>query len=291
MKANQFFDISEDEFAALNTHNFNKAKIPKHILEAQQNDAESDFNDDGFDELMNSPPDHPSMFLTQANLPESVDWVAEGYVTSVKDQQYCGSCYTFASVGALESAYMISRSSTTEVDFSEQQLVDCSYGVGINSGCNGGDMPDCFEYLQTSFLMTEASYPYTSSHGNCAYNQASGVLKVNTYTNVYYHNDPWHLMENIATTPTTISICASKRPFQFYSSGILNTDRCGTCINHAVLATGYGYDFERDMAYFTIKNQWGTSWGDNGYMRLRRQPKYGKGVCGILRQTSYATLL
>lgn len=50
----------------------------------------------------------------------------------------------------------------------------------------------------------------------------------------------------------------------------MNSNRCGTCINHAVLATGYGYDFEKDRAFFTIKNQWGTEWGEAGYMRLRR---------------------
>lgn len=96
-------------------------------------------------------------------------------------------------------------------------------------------------------------------------------------------------MDAIDTAPTTIAICASKKNFQFYSSGIL-TKKCGTCENHAVLAVGYGTDATTGLDYVRIKNQYGSSWGDGGYIYVYLSKNSKKGVCGIYKEIVYPIL-
>ncbi|TPP67277.1 Cathepsin L [Fasciola gigantica] len=78
-------------------------------------------------------------------LPESIDWREFGYVTEVKDQGQCGSCWAFSTTGAMEGQYM--KEQKTNISFSEQQLVDCS-GDYDNHGCDGGFMENAYEYLK-----------------------------------------------------------------------------------------------------------------------------------------------
>jgi len=74
--------------------------------------------------------------------------------------------------------------------------------------------------------------------------------------------------------------------FQFYSSGILDTTKCGTNLDHAVTAVGYGTEGGKD--YYLVRNSWGASWGENGYIRIAAD-KDGSGVCGILLDSNRPT--
>lgn len=78
----------------------------------------------------------------------------------IKDQGSCGSCWAFASVAAVELAYVVKYGK--KVDLSEQQLVDCNRGFLIfgNQGCNGGTFTPTFDYIKQKGLQTEQSYPY-----------------------------------------------------------------------------------------------------------------------------------
>ena len=86
------------------------------------------------------------------------------------------------------------------------------------------------------------------------------------------------LMASIEAAPTSVAIEADKIAFQGYSSGILNSSECGTSLDHGVLAVGYGT--EDGQAYYLVKNSWGASWGDNGYVKIANNGD-GAGICGI----------
>ena len=95
-------------------------------------------------------------------LPKTVDWVAAGAVTPVKNQGSCGSCWTFSTTGALEGAHFVTSGSL--ISFSEQQLIDCDVN---NNGCGGGDSFLAFEYFQSSYAESEQQYPYMGVNGLC----------------------------------------------------------------------------------------------------------------------------
>lgn len=214
-----------------------------------------------------------------AALPDTVDWVSKGAVTPVKDQAQCGSCWAFSSTGALEGAWQIATGKL--VSLSEQQLVDCAKFRWGNMGCGGGLQPHAFNYAKQAAMCTEAEYAYTGKNSVFTPCKASACQTpglalgaVTGYKNV--DGNEQALMEAIVQQPVSVSIEADKDVFHLYKSGIVQGSGCGTTLDHAVLAVGYGTD--GDKKYWKVKNSWTTSWGEQGYVRIIR----GTDECGIL---------
>lgn len=232
--------------------------------------------------------------IDKADPPAYLDWSEKGVVSRVKNQGSCGSCWAFAAVGALESAYALKYGELIEL--SEQELVSCDDN---DYGCQGGLMNSAFDWIErnTEGLCTEADYEYTSGttsvKGECLMDSCAPVP--NTVPKGYVDVPPTEasLLAAVAQNgPISVAIQADQAAFQFYQSGVL-TGPCGNRLNHGVLLTGYGVDEATGTAYWKVKNSWGGSWGEQGYIRIQRNkrwpPQFG-GSCGIASKASYPVL-
>jgi cathepsin L len=218
--------------------------------------------------------------LSEVQLPKaaSLDWVAKGAVTPVKNQGQCGSCWAFSTTGSVEGAHQISTGKL--VSLSEQQLVDCSKDG--NDGCNGGLMDYAFEWIisrGSKGITTEAAYPYTGTDGTCRTVNSPVGATISSYADVTSGKES-QLTPAVNKGPVSVAIEADQSCFQFYSSGILDNAACGTQLDHGVLLVGYGTD---GKDYWKVKNSWGASWGESGYIRMVRN----KNQCGIDLAASY----
>ncbi len=105
-----------------------------------------------------------------SNLPDSIDWRSKGAVSEVKNQAQCGSCWAFATVGAVEGAYAIATGALRSL--SEQELVDCSSTEG-NKGCLGGNLDFAMQFIvKNGGLDAEEDYPYAARQNECAQDRA-----------------------------------------------------------------------------------------------------------------------
>ena len=228
------------------------------------------------------------------SLPAAIDWTSKGGVTGVKDQGQCGSCWSFSTTGSLEGAFFIKYGEL--VSYSEQQLVDCDNrsNGGKDKGCSGGLMDNAFSWIQKNGgLCTEAAYPYTSgstkTEGTCTTTCTKDKNSApKSFTDVTKNSDS-AMMSALAQQPVSIAIEADQKDFQLYKSGVF-TGTCGTKLDHGVLAVGYGS--LNGVDYYKVKNSWGLSWGDAGYILLGRGSQYnsGAGQCGMLGSSSYPNL-
>jgi cathepsin L len=205
--------------------------------------------------------------------PASSDWRAQGGIWPVKDQGQCGSCYAFSAMGALENAHW--RKYRTLPNLSEQHCVDCSR----RAGCDGGWMHEVFAWVQSNRgVSNQANYPYKGVVGTCR--SAPAATNVATYNMVSNENA---LMSAISVGAVSIAYNANTQQHSYYQRGVLDIPNCGTTPTHAVLLVGYGNEGGKD--YWLLKNSWGTSWGEQGYFKLRR----GQNQCGVASYASYPT--
>ena len=225
-------------------------------------------------------------FTSEAsNVPAEMDWRKKGAVTSVKDQGQCGSCWSFSATGAIEGAWAISKGQL--VDLSEQELVDCATGISYGShGCNGGQMEGAFKFVIENGQCALSSYSYTAKDGTCQ--KCSAVAHI-SYCSDVKPNDQISMKSAVANQPVSVAIEADTRYFQSYSSGVLTSSSCGTNLDHGVLVVGYGE--ENSQKYWLVKNSWGTTWGDNGYVKIARSDSTNDpGICGISMDSSFPTV-
>jgi C1A family cysteine protease len=212
----------------------------------------------------------------------SIDWTAKGAVNKVQNQGSCGSCWAFGTIGAVEGAHFVKHKQLLK--FAEQELVDCCHDQC--AGCNGGFQNNAINWLSKHKLCLESDYTYTARDGTCQESKcANRSIEVSSYK--ILSKSAAGLESGLNQAPVSVTVDAGSFAFQQYSSGVLDSSSCGTQLNHAVLGTGYGHDSKLDVDYFTIRNSWGPSWGENGYIRVKKTSG-SKGLCGIYMDNSYA---
>lgn len=179
----------------------------------------------------------------------------------------------------MEGAHFIK--SGTLLKLSESNLVDCD---PKSSGCNGGLEIYAFQYLKQHAQELESAYPYVAQTRSCKWSKSKGKVSDTSYTQVTPRSVP-DLKAAIAKQPTCVAVdCGT--PWMHYNGGILNSKTCGTNLDHAVTAVGYGT--EGSKGYFIVRNSWGSSWGESGYIRMSSDVT-GSGVCGVLLDASRPT--
>jgi cathepsin L len=226
-------------------------------------------------------------FLSPSNvqLPAEVDWRKKGYVTPVKDQGQCGSCWAFSATGSLEGQHF--KKTGKLVSLSEQNLVDCS-GKWGNDGCNGGLMDQAFDYIKDNKgIDTEKSYPYEAQDRKCRFKKANVGATLTGYVDIESGSEK-KLQEAVATVgPVSVAIDASHWSFQTYDHGVYDEPMCSSSrLDHGVLCVGYGTSTD-GKKYWIIKNSWNTDWGMDGYMWMARNKQ---NMCGVATMASYPTV-
>lgn len=225
-----------------------------------------------------------STFLPPNNLqlPDTVDWSKEGYVTPVKNQGQCGSCWAFSTTGGLEGQHY--RKTGKLVSLSEQNLLDCSKE---NMGCNGGLPQKAYKYIkENGGIDTEESYPYLGKKETCSFRPSEVGATCTGFVQVTA-GDELALKKAVASVgPITVCIDASQPSFQLYKGGVYDEQSCNPIVfDHAVLIVGYGVYQGKD--YWLVKNSWGTSWGMDGYIMMSRNQN---NQCGIANHAVYPTV-
>uniref|UniRef100_A0A672RWG0 Cathepsin O-like n=2 Tax=Sinocyclocheilus grahami TaxID=75366 RepID=A0A672RWG0_SINGR len=206
------------------------------------------------------------------NYPPKFDWRDYGFVGPVRNQESCGGCWAFSVVEDIET--VSAKDGGKLQQLSVQQVIDCSYE---NQGCNGGSPVGALDWLaQTELkLVNEAEYPFKDEAGICQYfPQSHAGVAVRNYSAYDFSGREEVMSVLVESGPLVVIVDAIS--WQDYLGGIIQHHCSSHNANHAILITGC--DTTGKVPYWTVRNSWGTSWGDNRYAYI----KIGNDRCGIV---------
>jgi len=219
--------------------------------------------------------------ITTEEAPKELDYRKQGFVTKVKDQGQCGSCWAVSVTESIESQWiMAGKAKADDLALSMQQIVDCDDSDG---GCNGGEPGSAYDYvIAAGGIESNASYPYAAVDQTCSFQQNETVAKISTWQYATSWYSETELKENLVSWGP-LSVCVDAASWQDYVSGVMTWENCAyiNLLDHCVQLVGYGTDAQAGD-YWIVRNSWGTSWGIDGYIHL----EIGYDTCGIAHQAT-----
>jgi histolysain len=200
---------------------------------------------------------------------------------AVRDQAQCGSCWAFSILQAMEGHMIHAGVADAKIDLSEQQLVDCDT---LANGCAGGQLDITYYYIQRNGVMDEKDYPYKAVDQVCMYDSKKIVATVDGLTQIPQQDEDAMAQAVYEGGAIACSLDAGQIAFSLYTSGVYTDSRCSKRLpNHGIGFVGYGV--LNNVKYFWLRNSWGASWGQAGYMQIRR----GTNECGLSNDCCFGT--
>ncbi|XP_045783691.1 procathepsin L-like [Maniola jurtina] len=218
-------------------------------------------------------------------LPADVDLRLQGYVSPVRDQEDCGSCWSFGTTSAAEGALARSNGGRL-LRLANQALVDCAWGFGAG-GCNGGSDTAAYHWMIKYGLPTEEEYgPYKNKDGYCEIDNMTTIYPIKGFTDVTPFSVEALKIAVMNHGPLSVSIdVGSSESLYNYNGGIFYDKDCTTTkVDHEVTLVGYG-EIDGD-SYWIIKNSWGRDWGIDGYFHISTRDN----ACGIATEPTYVVM-
>ena len=209
--------------------------------------------------------------LLSSDTPDHVDWREHepSVVTPVKNQEMCGSCWAFASTAVIESHFALATGKLAVL--APQTLVNCAPNpddCGGTGGCEGSIPELAFNYTKASGIALESDLPYKAHDEKCLPYKAEATLEGYVKLPANSASSLESALANVG--PVAVNVAANWQMYHggIFSGGCKQGESC--MLDHVVVATGYQKPTATSEGYWLIRNSWGSSWGEAGYIRLSR---------------------
>lgn len=260
-------DLSDDEFLDEKTGALDGMDYATGLLDDPENPWINSEEDEAYLESIYN--------VSDRALPQYFDARQRGIITPVKNQKSCGSCSAFASAAMHEACLIQAGASKTNMDLSEQQLVDCAYDGKVALGCKGAFIrayPLWLANKNQGFVNHENNYPYLASHPNLKCQNVphwrAGARISKALTDDRCNESK--LKSLVYKYGAVVSVIyAGDNGFKNYKAGTIFSTCSNKPVTHAITVIGWG------PGYWLIKNSWGQYWGDKGYIKVKM------GTCGV----------
>lgn len=190
---------------------------------------------------------------------KAFNWRDAGYMTPVRNQSGCGSCWAFTAAASFEGAYKIKNGQGP--DTSEQSMLECS-GAG---SCNGGWYAGVFDYMKRVSIPNERDNPYQAKQGICKVANATPYMTISSgYVSGMDIPRPSEIKKALCAHGPLASSLKVTPLLQAYTGGVFNERapvRSSRDVNHGIVIAGWD---DTKKAYL-IKNSWSENWGEKGY--------------------------
>jgi len=191
-----------------------------------------------------------------------------GCVGSIRNQLSCGSCWAFAAAETLSDNLCVTQG--MHVTLSPQDLVSCD---SSDNGCNGGTLPNVWNYMSDTGVLTDQCLPYTAGNGTVDKCYPGECTEGSSGFYRKYKCDHQNMLDSNQDIQSGVYSSGSVEvgmsvyeDFTSYDGGIYKHTEGQYLGGHAVKIVGWGQ--LGDTTYWIVANSWGPSWGESGFFRI-----------------------